>query len=148
MSKELPPSNDELLFPEKPSREGVEIESKDIRVYRKAERKSPKKELLFPEESKDIKNYETATKRAREGKIGIFSVQKGPNGQVIEIIAYICDKNGDLIGVHCSEKPKPDGYTFLGTDQEQAVVWTEKMIRKKVKNRMNRIFTAIFTEKR
>jgi len=115
-------------------------------------------ELLFPEqqtkqEDKDILNYNKAKEIALRGGVGIFSVTRDSDGQALELIAFVCDKDNDLVEIHCSKSKDSNGYTitnymFLNTvDEEKVMSWTPRMIRKDTAANMKRTFAAIFSSK-
>jgi len=119
---------------------------------------SPTEELLFPEQQtkqddKDILDYDKAKEIALRGGVGIFSVTRGLNGQTLELTAFVCDQDNDLVEIHCSKNEDSAGYAitnymFVNTvDEEKVISWTPRMIKKETAANMKRMFAAIFSHK-
>jgi len=115
-------------------------------------------ELLFPkqptsQDDKDILDYDKAKEIAFKGGVGIFSVTRGLNGQTLELTAFVCDQDNDLIEIHCSKNENPAGYVitnymFANTvDEEKVMSWNSGMIKKETAANMKKVFAAIFSHK-
>ena len=119
---------------------------------------SPAEELLFPEQQtsqddKDILDYDNAKEAALKGGVGIFSVTRGLNGQTLELTAFVCDQDNDLVEIHCSKNEDPAGYAITNymfadtVDEEKVMSWTPRMIKKETVANMKKVFAAIFSHK-
>jgi len=117
----------------------------------------PAEELLFAEkdasqDDKDILDYDKAKERALRGEVGIFSVIRGLNNQVLELTALVCDKDNDLMEIHCEKntgtaKYAITNYMFVNTVEEEKVMsWNPRMLSKEITAKMKKTFGAIFSD--